>query len=85
MSAFLALDEIDRAIGEFPVGLAVQRDLDRKSARRSVAKDLYRTNGLAPGPLPNGLYALLSESLVAQSDCLGLRHVVAVKVDCLRW
>jgi hypothetical protein len=84
MSAFLALAEIDRAIGEFPVGLAVQRDPDRKSARRS-AKDLYRTNGLAPGPLPNGLYALLSESLVAQSDCLGLRHVVAVKVDCLRW
>jgi hypothetical protein len=79
----LAPDAIDRAIGDPLVGLSVQCHPDRKSARRIVPDDLNGANGLAPGPLSDGLQALLSQSPVTQSDCLRLRHFTAVKVSRL--
>jgi hypothetical protein len=82
-SPLLAPDAIDRAIGSLFIGLSVQRHPDRKSARRRVPDDLNGANGLAPGPLSDGLQALLSQSAVAQSDCLRPRHFTAVKVSRL--
>ncbi len=63
-SPLLALHATDRTIGSFPVGLSVQRYPDGKSARRLVPDDLNGANGLAPGPLSDGLQALLSQSAV---------------------
>jgi hypothetical protein len=83
MPPFLTLDAIDRAIGNFLVGLSVQCHADRKAARCSMPNDLNAGNGLAPRPLPDGLKALLSESSVAQSECSPLRHGTAVKVSRL--
>ena len=64
MSPLLALNAIDRAIGDLRVGLAVQRHPDRKAARRIGPDDLNGANGLAPGPLSDGFQALLSQSTV---------------------
>ena len=74
MSSLLALDAIDRAIGDFLVGLAVQRYPDRKTARFLIPNNLDAAHGLASRPVLNGLQALLSESCVAQSDGFRLRH-----------
>ena len=82
-SSLLALDAIDRAIGGFFVGRSVQRHPDRKCAARVVPDDLNGADGFAPGPLSNGLQALLSQRPVAQPDCLRLRHFAAVKVASL--
>jgi hypothetical protein len=65
MSSLLTLNGFDRAISGFLISLPVQRHPDRKTARRIVSNDLNATNGLAPGPLSNGLQALFSESPVA--------------------
>src|ERR1700720_310193 len=78
MSSLLALDEVDRAIGNFLVGLPVQRPPDRKPARRVISNNLNAANGLAPRPLSNGLHALFSESAVAHSDCFPLRHAANI-------
>jgi hypothetical protein len=64
MSSLLALHATDRTIGSSPVGLSVQRHPDGKSARHLVPDDLDGANGLAPGPLSDGLQALLSQSAV---------------------
>jgi hypothetical protein len=64
MSPLLAPDAIDGTVGDSLVGLAVQCHPDRKSARRLVPDDLNGANGLAPGPLSDGLQALLSQSAV---------------------
>jgi hypothetical protein len=64
MPPLLALHATDRTICSFPVGLSVQRHPDGKSARRLVPDDLDGANGLAPGPLSDGLQALLSQSAV---------------------
>jgi hypothetical protein len=85
MPPLLALDAIDRAIGNFLVGLSVQRHADGKAARCSLPNDLDAGNGLASRPLPNGVKALLSENPVAQSDRPPLRHGAAVKVSRLGW
>ena len=74
MSSLLTLDAIDCAIGDFLVGLPIQRHPDGKAARLIASKDLNAAHGLAPGPLSNGLQALFSESPIAQSDCLVFRH-----------
>ena len=74
MSSLLALDAGDRAIGDFLVGLPVQRPPDRKTARCVISNNLNAANRLAPRPLPNGLQALFSKSPVAHSDCFPLRH-----------
>src|SRR5215831_848814 len=74
MSALLALDVVHRAIGGFPLCLSVQRDLDRKVARHFLSNDPNGADGLAPGPLSDGIEAFPSESLVTQSDCQGLRQ-----------
>src|SRR5260370_1939582 len=68
MSSLLTLDAIDRAIGDFLVGLPVQRPADRKTARCVISNDLNGANRLAPRPLPNGLQAFFSKSPVAHSD-----------------
>ena len=78
MSSLLALDEVDRAIGDFFVGLPVQRHPDRKPARCVISNNLNAANGLAPRPLSNGLQALFSENPVAHSDCFPLRHVANI-------
>jgi hypothetical protein len=65
MSSLLTPDAIDRAIGDFLVGLPVQRPPDRKTARCVISNNLNATNGLAPGPLFNGLQTFFSESPVA--------------------
>src|SRR5216117_2220664 len=62
MSSLLTLDAIDRAIGDFLVGLPVQRPPDRKPARCVISNNLNAANRLAPRPLPNGLQALVSKS-----------------------
>ena len=62
--ALLALDAIDGAIGRFLVGVSVQCHPDRKCARRLVPDDLNGANGLAAGPLSDGLQALLSQSAI---------------------
>src|SRR5260370_39215996 len=80
MPSLLTPDVIDRAIGDLLVGLTVQRHPDRKTARCFISNNLNAANGLAPGPLSNGLQALLSEGPVAQSDRLRLRHAKAAKV-----
>jgi hypothetical protein len=63
-SSLLAPDAIDRTIGGPLVGLAIQGHPDRKPARRLVPDDLNGANGLAPGPMSDGLQALLSQSAV---------------------
>jgi hypothetical protein len=83
MPPLLTLDAIDRAIGNFLVGLSVQRHADGKAAGCSMSNDLNAGYGLAPRPLPDGLKALLSESPVAQSECPPLRHGTAVEVSRL--
>jgi hypothetical protein len=66
MSSLLALHAIDRAIGDFLVGLSVQRHPDRKTAARYlISNDVNSAYGLASRPLSNSLQALLSESPVA--------------------
>jgi hypothetical protein len=57
MSSLFTLNELDRTIGDFLVGLAVQRNPDRKTARGVVSNDLNAGNGLASRPLPNRLQA----------------------------
>jgi hypothetical protein len=79
MSSLLALDATDCAIGNFFVGLPVQRDPDRKTTRWLVSNYLNTANGLAPRPLSNSLQALLAESPVARSDRLRLRHTMRSK------
>jgi hypothetical protein len=78
MSSLLALDEVDRAIGDFFVGLPVHRHPDRKPARCVISNNLNAANGLAPRPLSNGLQALFSESPVAHSDCFPFRHAANI-------
>src|SRR5712664_1338370 len=77
-SSILTLDAIDRAIGDFLVGLPVQRPPDRKPARFVISNKLNAANRLAPRPLPNGLQALFSKSPVAHSDCFPLRHAANI-------
>jgi hypothetical protein len=74
MPSLLALNADHRAIGDFLVGLPVQRHPDRKADRRIISNDLNAANGFAPGPLSDGLQALLSESPVAHSRCFGSRR-----------
>lgn len=76
MPSLLALHAIDGAVGGFLVGLSIQRDPDRKTAGHIVPDDLNAADGLAAGPLSNGLQALLSESSVAQSDRDRFRHTM---------
>jgi hypothetical protein len=59
MSSLLALHAIDRAIGDFLVGLSVQRHPDRKTARYLISNDVNSAYGLASRPLSNSLQALL--------------------------
>jgi hypothetical protein len=47
MSSLLTLDAIDRAIGDFLVGLSVQRHPDRKTARCFIPNYVNAANGLA--------------------------------------
>jgi len=61
MSSLLTLDAIDRAIGDFLVGLPIQRPPDRKTARCVISNNLNAADRLAPRPLPNGLQALFEE------------------------
>jgi len=53
MSALFTLNELDRSIGDFRVGLAVQRHPDRKTARGVFSNDLNAGNGVTSRPLPN--------------------------------
>jgi hypothetical protein len=64
MPSFLALNADHRAIGDFLLAFPynVQRHPDRKTPPRIFSNDLNAVNGLAPGPLSNGLQALFSES-----------------------
>jgi len=78
MSSLLTLDAIDGPIGDFLVGLPVQRPADRKTARCVISNDLNGANRLAPRPLPNGLQAFFSKSPVAHSDCFPLRHAANI-------
>ena len=48
MSSPLALDVDNRAIGDFLVGLPVQRHPDGKAARLIASNDLNAGNGLKP-------------------------------------
>jgi hypothetical protein len=50
MSALFTLNELDRTIGDFRVGLAVQRHPDRKTARGVFSNDL---NAGTPSGLPS--------------------------------
>jgi hypothetical protein len=64
ISTLLALNVADGAIGSFLVGLSVQRDPDRKAARRFFSDDANGAYGLTPRPLSDGLKAFLSQGLV---------------------
>jgi len=61
MSSLFTLNELDRTIGDFLVGLAVQRHPDRKTARGAFSNDLNAGNGVTSRPLPNSIQALFSE------------------------
>ena len=74
MSSLLAVDAINRAIGDFLVGLSVQRHANRKAGRGIISDDLNAGNRLAPRPLSYGIKALLSERGVAQSYFFPIRH-----------
>jgi hypothetical protein len=75
MPSFLALDAVDGAIGGSLVGLPVQRHPDSEPAPTVVSNDLDAADGLASGPMSNGLQALFSESAVAHSNFFRqLRH-----------
>ena len=65
MASLLALDAVDRTIGDFLVGLPVQRHPDGKVARLIASHDLNAAHGLATGPLSKFLHALFSESPIA--------------------
>ena len=61
MSSLLTLDAIDRAVGDFLVGLPVQRPPDRKLARCVFSNNLNAANRLAPRPFGSvGLMAVHS-------------------------
>jgi len=81
MSSLLAVDAINRAIGDFLVGLSVQRHANRKAGRGVISDDWNAGNRLAPRPLSYGLKALLSESGVAQSYCFPIRHPANVRLS----
>src|ERR1700722_2757928 len=74
LSSLLALDADHRAIGDFHVGLPIQRHPNRKAARCVVSNDLNATNGLTARPLSNGVQAFFAERRVAQSDCYEMGH-----------
>jgi hypothetical protein len=74
MSSLLALDADHRAIGDFHVGLPIQRHPNRKAARCVVSNDLNATNGLTARPLSNGVQAFFSERRVGQSYYLRFSH-----------
>src|SRR5258708_8265159 len=78
MSSLFPLAAIDRPIGDFLVGLPVQRPADRKTARGVISNDLNGANRLAPRPLPNGLQAFFSKSPVAHSGCFALPHAATI-------
>jgi hypothetical protein len=65
MPALLALNADDGTVSGFLVGLPIQGHADRKACRRVVSDDLNARNGLAPGPMSNGIQALSSERPVA--------------------
>src|SRR5258705_8739570 len=67
MSALFTLNELDPTIGDFRVGLAVQRHPDRKTGRGVFSNDLNAGNGVTSRPLPNRIQALFSECPVALS------------------
>jgi hypothetical protein len=75
VSPLLALDARHRAIGKPLVGRSIQRHPDRKATWRTVSDDLNAANGLATGPLPNGLKAFLAEHRIAQADRFEFHHL----------
>ena len=83
LSSLLALDADHRAIGDFHVGLPIQRHPNRKAAGRIVSKDLNATNGLTARPLSNGVQAFFSERRVGQSDCLRFSHAAQGPGPCM--
>jgi hypothetical protein len=83
LSSLLALDADHRPIGNSLVGLSIQRDPNRKTARGVVSNDLNATNGLTARPLSNGVQAFFAERRVAQSDCLGFSHAAQGPGPCI--
>jgi hypothetical protein len=65
LPSFLALNASDRAIGRFHVGLSIKDYPDGKTPRLVASSDLNARDGLATGPLPDGLEALFPESPVS--------------------
>src|SRR3982074_2756191 len=74
--ALLALDAVNRSISQPAVGFAILRNANGKTARLITSNDLSAGHRLAAGPLPDGLGALFSQSLVFQP---------LSKVNCHAW
>jgi len=81
LPSLFALDARHRAIGRPHVGSSVQRYLDGKGRRPPTSKDLNAGDGLATGPLPNGLEALFPESHIVYADCVGFHHADRTRAE----
>jgi hypothetical protein len=74
--ALVALDAVNRLISQPAVGFAIQRNANGKTAGLITSNDLNAGHRLAARPLPDGIEALFSQSLVfqptvSQLPCLG--------------
>jgi hypothetical protein len=74
LPSFLALNASHCAIGLLHVAGSIQRYLDGKTPRPPTSNDLNARDGLATGPMPDGLKAIFPESHVVYADCLGFHH-----------
>jgi hypothetical protein len=74
LPSFLALNASDRAFGRFHVGLSIKSYPDGKLPGLVASNDLNARDGLATGPLSDGLKALFPEGPVPQADCFEFRH-----------
>jgi hypothetical protein len=82
LPSFLALNASDRAIGFPHVGCSIERYLDGKAPRPPTSNDLNAGDGLATGPMPDGVKALFPESHVLYADCLGFHHAGRARAEC---
>jgi hypothetical protein len=74
LPSFLALNASDRAFGRFHIGLSIKSYPDGKLPGLVASNDLNARDGLATGPLSDGLKALFPEGPVPQADCFEFRH-----------
>jgi hypothetical protein len=81
MPPFLALDAVNRSISNLALGFSIQRNANGKTARLIASNDLNAGHRLAAWPLPDGIEALFSQSLVFQPHSKANCHAWAVLSD----